>query len=131
MKDHLGRSIEYLRLSLTERCTLMCTYCRKAEGHCPKAQELSAKEFARIARVMAEIGVNKIRLTGGEPMLRRGVMERASSHPELLFPIFTNGTMIEDGYLKLFQKNRNLLPLLSIEGGEEETDNRNRKVDRI
>lgn len=75
MKDHLGRSIEYLRLSLTERCTLRCTYCRKAEGHCPKAQELSAQEFARIARVMAELGVNKIRLTGGEPMLRKDLIE--------------------------------------------------------
>ena len=75
MKDQLGRSIEYLRLSLTERCTLRCTYCRKGEGGCPKQQELSSKEFVRIARAMTSLGVDKIRLTGGEPMLRKDLIE--------------------------------------------------------
>lgn len=86
MKDHFGRSIEYLRLSLTERCTLKCAYCRAGEGDCPKQRELSAAEFARIARVMAGLGINKIRLTGGEPMLRRDLEEiiaRLAAIPEI------------------------------------------------
>ncbi len=86
MKDHFGRSIEYLRLSLTERCTLKCAYCRAGEGDCPKQRELSAAEFARIARVMASLGINKIRLTGGEPMLRRDLEEiiaRLAAIPEI------------------------------------------------
>lgn len=75
MLDHLGRSISYLRLSVTERCNLRCSYCRKEEGACPKVKELSAEEFIRIARACAELGINKIRLTGGEPTLRRDIIQ--------------------------------------------------------
>lgn len=84
MIDNLGRNIEYLRISLTERCNLKCDYCRAGEGACPKKAELSAQEFERITRVMAELGVNKLRLTGGEPLLRRDILEiieRLSSIP--------------------------------------------------
>ncbi|MEZ4508191.1 MAG: radical SAM protein [Eubacteriales bacterium] len=65
MNDRFGRTITYLRLSLTERCTLKCTYCRAAEGDCPKKSELTREELLRITRAFAEIGVNKVRLTGG------------------------------------------------------------------
>lgn len=75
MNDQYGRKIEYLRLSLTERCTLKCTYCRAGEGLCPKKDELSADEFLRIVRAMAAVGIRKVRLTGGEPMLRRDLIE--------------------------------------------------------
>jgi cyclic pyranopterin phosphate synthase len=71
MLDQYGRNIQYLRLSVTERCTLKCTYCRAGEGLCPKARELSTEDFLRIVRVMAELGINKVRITGGEPMLRK------------------------------------------------------------
>ena len=70
MLDRLGRSIEYLRLSVTERCTLQCSYCRSKEGDCPKQRELSTEEFARIVGAMAKLGVNKVRVTGGEPLLQ-------------------------------------------------------------
>ncbi len=75
MNDQFGRKIEYLRLSLTERCTLKCTYCRADEGLCPKKNELTADEFLRIVRAMASVGIRKVRLTGGEPMLRRDLLE--------------------------------------------------------
>ena len=74
MQDRFGRTIEYLRLSITERCTLRCTYCRAQEGDCPKKRELSTEEFVRIVRAMAKVGVNKVRITGGEPLLRRDVV---------------------------------------------------------
>lgn len=74
MNDRFGRIITYLRLSLTERCTLKCTYCRAAEGDCPKKSELTREELLRITRAFAKIGVNKVRLTGGEPMLRRDLL---------------------------------------------------------
>ncbi|MEL7608979.1 MAG: GTP 3',8-cyclase MoaA [Bacillota bacterium] len=74
MQDRFGRAIEYLRLSITERCTLRCAYCRAQEGDCPKERELSTEEFVRIVRAMAKLGVNKIRVTGGEPLLRRDVV---------------------------------------------------------
>ncbi|MDR1619914.1 MAG: GTP 3',8-cyclase MoaA [Clostridiales bacterium] len=73
MIDQYGRSINYLRVSITERCTLRCAYCRAAEGDCPKQAELAVEDFSRIAAVMASLGVSKIRVTGGEPLLRRDV----------------------------------------------------------
>ena len=75
MNDRFGRTITYLRLSLTERCTLKCAYCRAGEGECPKKSELGREEFLRIVQAFARIGVNKVRLTGGEPMLRRDLLE--------------------------------------------------------
>jgi len=75
MIDQFGRNICYLRLSVTERCTLRCIYCRKEEGICPKAAELSKEAFVRIARICAELGINKIRLTGGEPLLRKDILD--------------------------------------------------------
>jgi cyclic pyranopterin phosphate synthase len=75
MLDHFGRFITYLRLSVTERCNLHCSYCRKEEGGCPKVKELSADEFIRIARACAGLGINKVRVTGGEPTLRRDLIQ--------------------------------------------------------
>lgn len=74
MLDRFGRTIEYLRLSVTERCNLRCSYCRADEGCCPKASELSADEFTRIVRIFAGLGIKKVRLTGGEPLLRRDIL---------------------------------------------------------
>lgn len=74
MKDEWGRDITYLRLSVTERCQLNCAYCRGGENKA-SVEELSAQEFARIARAMAALGVTKVRLTGGEPLLREDILE--------------------------------------------------------
>ncbi len=75
MLDQYGRNITYLRLSVTERCDLRCTYCRVDEGICPKAAELTAGDFTQVVRVCAKLGINKVRLTGGEPLLRRDILE--------------------------------------------------------
>ncbi|MBQ9988657.1 MAG: GTP 3',8-cyclase MoaA [Clostridia bacterium] len=75
MIDKLGRNIRYLRLSLTERCQLRCEYCRADSGECPKQSELSTEEVLRIVRVVASLGIDKIRLTGGEPLLRTDIVE--------------------------------------------------------
>ena len=98
MIDQYGREISYLRLSLTERCQLRCTYCRAEEGACPKAEELSAEDFARIVRVMTRLGINKVRLTGGEPLLRKDILEiiaRVGSVPGLKdLSMTTNAQML-------------------------------------
>ncbi len=75
MIDGYGRNIRYLRLSLTERCTLKCAYCRADEGLCPKKRELTADQFVKIVRACASLGINKLRLTGGEPLLRRDIVQ--------------------------------------------------------
>ena len=65
-----------------------------------------------------------ILLAGGEPLLRRGVIEAAGKKPSILFPIFTNGTFMTEKYFEEFDNCRNLIPIMSIEGGREATDNR-------
>ncbi|MDK2981519.1 MAG: 3,8-cyclase [Chloroflexota bacterium] len=75
MIDQFEREITYLRLSLTERCTLRCDYCRADEGICPRREELNAQEFIRIGQACAKLGIRKIRLTGGEPLLRKDLIE--------------------------------------------------------
>jgi len=98
MIDQYGREITYLRLSVTERCQLRCTYCRADEGVCPKAEELSAEEFERIVRVMTRLGISKVRLTGGEPLLRKDILEivaRVGSLPDLKdLSMTTNAQML-------------------------------------
>jgi cyclic pyranopterin phosphate synthase len=74
--DTLGRPLTDLRISVTDRCNLRCTYCMPAEvydGHrfLPKREILDFEELVRVARIFTRLGVRKLRLTGGEPLLRR------------------------------------------------------------
>lgn len=75
MRDREGRAIEYLRLSVTDRCNCRCTYCMPAGGVPMLRHEdvCSFEELARITGVCCELGVRKVRLTGGEPLVRRGL----------------------------------------------------------
>ncbi|CAE6360286.1 unnamed protein product [Rhizoctonia solani] len=75
--DSFGRKHDYLRISLTERCNLRCRYCMPEEGAplSPSGNILTNEEVVRLARIFVQNGVNKIRLTGGEPTLRRGLPE--------------------------------------------------------
>ena len=77
MQDGCGRTIDYLRLSVTDRCNYRCRYCMPPEG-IPKQEHrdmLSLEELAEIAGAAVRLGVKKIRLTGGEPLVRRGIVE--------------------------------------------------------
>ncbi len=82
--DPLGRTIRYLRVSVTDRCDLRCTYCMAEHmTFLPKAQVLSIEELDRLCAVFIGQGVRKLRLTGGEPLVRKGFMtlvERLSRH---------------------------------------------------
>ena len=73
--DSFGRTIRYLRVSVTDRCNLYCDYCRPANGVklANHSQLLTLEEVARLVRLFAQLGVDRIRLTGGEPLLRRNI----------------------------------------------------------
>ena len=77
MRDQYGREIEYLRISLTDLCNLRCVYCMPEEGVCklPHERILTLEEVAEIAGAAVELGITKIRLTGGEPLVRRGIVD--------------------------------------------------------
>ncbi|WP_458453228.1 radical SAM/SPASM domain-containing protein [Methanobrevibacter sp.] len=118
----------FLIASITSNCNLHCTGCySRANNACndevPENQ-LTSDEWESVFTQAKDMGISFIVLAGGEPMLREDVIVKASAFPEILFPIFTNGTMIDKDYLDLFNKNRNLIPILSIEGDENVTDSR-------
>ena len=81
IKDKLGRPIRDLRLSVTDRCNFRCDYCMPKEifgddfVFLPKEELLTFEEMTRISRIYAELGVKKIRITGGEPLLRRNLYQ--------------------------------------------------------
>ena len=78
--DSFGRQVNYLRLSVTDRCNLRCTYCMAEEmTFLPKQQILSLEELRDVAAAFVALGVNKIRLTGGEPLIRQDILKLGGS----------------------------------------------------
>ncbi len=77
MRDSLGRDLNYLRVSLTDRCNLRCIYCMPPEGieQLSHVDVLRNEEFLDVIRVAADLGFSHIRLTGGEPLVRKGIVE--------------------------------------------------------
>jgi cyclic pyranopterin phosphate synthase len=77
MKDQFGRTIQYLRVSITDKCNLRCVYCMPLEGleWLQREQILDYEEIAQIIRAMAPMGLERVRITGGEPLVRRDVPE--------------------------------------------------------
>ena len=121
--DEKGQNVPvFLIASVTSRCNLNCVGCYSKANDNDSSNQLSADEWEDIFRQAKEMGISFIVIAGGEPMLRDDVIFKASNFPEILFPVFTNGTLLNDENLKLFDKSRNLVPVLSIEGDEEVTD---------
>ena len=118
----------FLIASITSSCNLHCSgcysRCASATVDSEPAGQLDAEDWARIFGEAEELGISFILLAGGEPLLRRDVIEKAGETGDILFPIFTNGTYIDDRYIQLFDRRRNLVPVISIEGGREHTDSR-------
>ena len=75
MQDPFGRTIDYLRISVTEACNFRCVYCAPNGYAAPKISPLTVEEIERVTRAAVALGVTKIRLTGGEPLLRRDIIE--------------------------------------------------------
>lgn len=118
----------FLISSITTSCNLFCKGCyareNKACGENLSCTQLTSKRWSEIFSEAGEIGTEFILLAGGEPLMRRDVITEASKYKNIIFPVFTNGTLIKEEYVELFNKNRNLIPVLSIEGNAEQTDAR-------
>lgn len=102
MKDSFGREIDYLRISVTDRCNLRCVYCMPEEGVEPisHADVLSYEEAVRLVRIFAELGIKNVRLTGGEPLVRRGIESLVSEIKAMpgieTVSITTNGILLPE-----------------------------------
>jgi cyclic pyranopterin phosphate synthase len=80
LTDPFGRTVTYVRVSVTDRCNLRCTYCMSEQMQfLPKAQLLTLEELDRVCSVFVRRGVRRLRLTGGEPLMRRGIMDLVRS----------------------------------------------------
>ena len=103
--------------SITSSCNLHCTGCySRANDACNDNEplnQLSGEEWEDIFDQAKDLGISFIVLAGGEPMIREDVIIKASQFKEILFPIFTNGTLLNNDYLRLFDENRNLVPIFS------------------
>jgi cyclic pyranopterin phosphate synthase len=104
LADTLHRPLRDLRISITDRCNFRCVYCMPKEVYgrnyefLPRAELLTFEEIARLARIFAGLGVEKIRLTGGEPLIRRNVerlVEMLAAIPGLDLTLTTNGAVLE------------------------------------
>jgi len=98
--DRFGREVTYVRLSVTDRCDLRCVYCMSEDmKFVPREQLLTLEEMTRIGKAFLDLGVNKIRLTGGEPLTRRNILsvfEALGSEKNLKdLTVTTNGTLLE------------------------------------
>ena len=102
MTDPFGRTIDYLRVSLTDRCNFRCVYCMPEQGYpaTPKEEHLTAEEFLRLVRIAVSLGIRKVRLTGGEPLLRKDLPEIVREIAALPgvedLSCTTNGHMLEE-----------------------------------
>ena len=118
----------FLIASITSQCNLHCAGCYSRCSHATTDSEpvcqLTDEEWLRIFDEADELGISFIILAGGEPMIRRDIVEAAGKKQNILFPIFTNGTYIDEQYYDLLNKCRNLVPIMSIEGEREQTDKR-------
>lgn len=118
----------FLIASITSTCNLHCAGCySRSNNACCDSQpvnQLSGEDWDKIFSEAEQLGISFILLAGGEPLMRYDVIKQAALHRDILFPVFTNGTYLHDKYLDLFDENRNLVPIISIEGDEKITDER-------
>jgi GTP 3',8-cyclase len=107
LRDTLGRPLRNLRLSVTDRCNLRCNYCMPEPDYVwlPRSELLSFEELTRVVKVFSSLGVDRVRLTGGEPLLRQELPElvrRLASEPGLRdIALTTNGVLLADMARKL------------------------------
>ena len=104
--DSFGRVHDYLRISLTDRCNLRCTYCMPAEGIVlrEKSEFMTSEEIIEIATTFVKMGVKKIRLTGGEPLIKKDIVNILTqlSHLPIELTLTTNAVLV-DKYLQTFK----------------------------
>jgi cyclic pyranopterin phosphate synthase len=125
LKDNFSRKIDYLRISITDKCNLRCTYCMPQGVELLDHDEvLRNEEFVYFIRIFADLGIKKVRFTGGEPLVRKGFMDilagTRSICPDLELCITTNGVLLDtalSGLRELGIKKLNIsLDSLSREG---------------
>ncbi len=126
-KKYLKEGLEVpplLIISITSICNLSCAGCYSKHLHRDTQKEMDVQRFQEIVTEARSLGVSIILLAGGEPLVQKDMLEMAAKFPDIMFPIFTNGLLIDNEYIAFFKKHPNLIPVISLEGREDETNER-------
>jgi MoaA/NifB/PqqE/SkfB family radical SAM enzyme len=113
-----------LVISVTSKCNLHCEGCYHQSLRSQTDSEMSDERLWKLVDEAKELGISFIVLAGGEPLMRPKILDLSKETPEILFMMFTNGLLIDDKVLKEIAKNKNVVPLLSMEGYQIDTDGR-------
>jgi MoaA/NifB/PqqE/SkfB family radical SAM enzyme len=113
-----------LVISVTSKCNLHCEGCYHQALRSQTNQEMSDERIWKLVKEAKELGISFIVLAGGEPLMRPNILNLAKETPEIMFMMFTNGLLINDEVLKKISDNKNVVPLLSLEGYRIDTDGR-------
>ena len=123
----------FLICSISTSCNLHCKGCYArsngiaADSGQPQKSSLSPAQWKAIFEEASSLGINFALLAGGEPMLRKDILEQVALVEDMVFPIFTNGTLIGPSYITFLKQHLNMIPVISIEGMEHSTDDRRGK----
>ena len=102
MKDQFNRDIDYLRISVTDRCNLRCKYCMPSKGIEKKYHHeiISFEDIIQVAKAAVDLGVKKIRITGGEPLVRKGIVQLINKLSQIKgieeIAMTTNGVLLKE-----------------------------------
>ena len=110
--------------SITNQCNLQCKGCYNQSFFPDSKEELEESEMRRITQEARDLGVSFFVLAGGEPFMKPEILNIMRDFPQIIFLVFTNGLLVNDEMISRFKKQRNVVPLLSLEGYAEETDKR-------
>ena len=120
----------FLISSISTTCNLHCKGCYARSNGIAEDSEaerkptISPEQWKQIFTEAADMGINFSLLAGGEPMMRKDILEAVAEVKDMIFPIFTNGTLIGPSYLEFLRKHLNMVPIISIEGTAMGTDDR-------
>ena len=114
-------------LSITERCNLACKGCYARALHEVPENELTPERLHRLVGEADEAGVSFFVVAGGEPFLKPELLDIAERYRNIVFLVFTNGLLLDSSLVRKLRRMPNIVPLLSLEGGENETDERRGK----
>ena len=110
--------------SITDRCNLHCKGCYNQALRQSPQTEMSAEKLRSIFDEAKELGISFIILGGGEPLMRREIIDITMDYPEIVFLLFTNGLLIDEDVVARLNKQKNLVPIISLEGYQTDTDDR-------
>jgi MoaA/NifB/PqqE/SkfB family radical SAM enzyme len=113
-----------LIFSITNKCNLDCKGCYQKEFHPSTEQELNADKLKEITQEAKKLGIYFFVIAGGEPLIRPEMLQITQEYPEIIFLVFTNGTLIDESMVKQFKRQKNVVPLISLEGDADDTNER-------